>query len=205
METENNIPPQTSEVKEAAPTPTAERPKKSFSKLIIITLLVIIMLLIAVIAYFALTQNTTPESMNLTPTPTQVTQTISPSPSISITASPSSTINQIVQGAIDNKDYASLEPYMADTMTVTLYASECCGPQTKAQAMAQFNYLATAQGPWIWDQNNATIQQIKAAQPTTFGKGTIGYSSNEYTLSYEVANNKITALHFSASYKLLLP
>ncbi len=201
METENPQQP-TSTPQPSNPTPVAPNPAKNSSKIIIILLFVIITLLLGVIGYFYF-MNNTKETATTTPTPT-VTQAIAtPSPSISPTQAIN--IDENTQAAIESKNYAALEGYMTPSVSVLLYASECCGPQTPTQALAQLDYFNEAKAPWNWNQESETIKQIKAEHPTTFGKGTIGIADNEYTVSYEVVNGKINALYISASYKLLIP
>lgn len=178
--------------------------KRSFSKPLIISLLILIAILLGIIGYLSLV-NTRDEDI--------VPPTTTPSPSIeepTPTSSPSATPNaqaddETIQSAIESKNYAALEQEMTDNVSVTLYASECCGPVTKTQAIKQLDYLNEAKLPWNWNQESEVIKQVKTEHPTTFGKGTVGIADNEYVVSYEVINGKINALYISASYKLLTP
>lgn len=139
----------------------------------------------------------------LLPTPTQALKT--PAPSVPI-ASPTAsiTLQENIQAAIESKNTAALEGYMNDTVFVLLYASECCGQKTKADAVGQLSYLNPAKAPWNWNQNDPTIVKIKTSQPSTFGKGMIGISGNKYTVSFEIVNNKISSYYLSPTYELLI-
>lgn len=188
------------------PKPEQSNAKTSFSKPLIISLLILIVILLGVIGYLSLINTRDEDIVPPATMPSQAMEKEETTP----TSSPSATPNiqaddETIQSAIESKNYAALEQEMADTISVTLYASECCGLVTKTQAIKQLDYLSQATAPWIWDQDNAIIQQIKTAQPTTFGKGTIGISNNKYVLSYEVTEDKISAIYISASYELLIP
>lgn len=201
MEQQEKTQPQNSPVQQP-PNPSAIQQKKSSANIIIILLLLIIILLLGVIGYFAFMKNT-PNQISVTPTPVVTHAVEAPTPS----PLPTQAINidENVKAAIESKNYTALEGYMTPSVNVLLHASECCGIQTKTQAIAQLDYLNKSQTPWNWDQSSNLIKQIKLANPTTFGKGTVGIANNEYTVSYEVTSDKITAIYLSVSYKLLIP
>ncbi len=153
-----------------------------------------------------------------TPTPTpkeSITPTKKITQSAKETPSPTSgqtndldSVKENIRAAIDTKNYAALEGYMATNVSVILEATECCGSLSAADATKQLEYLNDATSPWNFDQTNATIKQIKTQEPTKYGPDTayVGIAANEYTVSFKFdANNKINGITMAVTYKLILP
>jgi len=183
------------------PPPVPPPPSNASKKIILIIVFAgIVAAILAVIGYFSFINN--PDE-DIVPPSAQTTPAATPTPPVT---SPTPTADHSeIQALFEAKDYNALREHFGNTVMVFLYASECCGPQTIEQTITQLQYLDSAQGPWNWDQQDATIMQIKESQPNTFGAGTIGISSNGYALSYVLVGNKIAAIYMSGSYELLLP
>ena len=149
-----------------------------------------------------------------TPTvqPTTVSQTTtvasaSPSPDTAqkedVKVSSSKTIAQI-EASIASKNYQALEAYMADSVNVILYASECCGPRSALQATQQLDYLNSATPPWNFADNNPIAAQLRAKNPESFKDAVIGTSSNRYVVGFTLNNdNKIASIVLLADYELI--
>lgn len=164
--------------------------------------------------YFGLNQ--IKPAPTLTPTPTKSilpTEEVTQSPQE--TPSPTSgKINDLdyvkenIRAAVDTKNYAALEGYMANNVSVILEATECCGSLSRADATKQLDYLKDATSPWNFDQSNDTIKKIKAQEPTKYGPDSayVGIAANEYTVSFKFdASNKINGITMAVTYKLVLP
>ena len=129
-------------------------------------------------------------------------KTLSPTPQ----GEPSIDVSEQIIAAIMTKNTQPLEGYTADTVSVRLEASSCCGVITKSEAISQLSYLDPATG-WDFDPTNPILVSLVASAPTYYGSGwTVGVASNEYVFSFKLnSNNKMDAYNISASYKLLIP
>ena len=174
---------------------------------VILTLLVIILLGMA--AYFIF------QNQRLTDKLTK--QATSPLPSASLESSPSQLLSPtptpspvltlaLTQNAIKTnvnaKNYQGLTTYMTNSVNVTLQASECCGPKTPAETTNQMSYI-TSGVPFDFDQESATIKNLKDKNPQLSDKF-IGISkASEYLVAFVVNNeNKISEILMSVSWKL---
>ena len=118
------------------------------------------------------------------------------------------TVKETIRAVVETQNTQPLLGYMADSVSVILEATECCGPVTKAEAVKQLEYLNDATAPWNFDQTNDTIKQLKAQEPTKYGPDSayVGIAANEYTVSFKFdASNKINGITMAVSYKLVLP
>jgi hypothetical protein len=93
-------------------------------------------------------------------------------------------------------------PLFASQVDVTIEATECCGQLTAAQAVAELDYISSAQG-FTFDQTDPLIQKIKSQVPD-LSRYTIGVADSEEVLAYRVdARDKIDRVYMAITYKLL--
>ena len=139
-----------------------------------------------------------PQANEPAPTPAPAP---SPSP-----ITPSVTLKENIEAAINTMNTAALEGYMTNPVTVVLAASEYGGPVTPMQAVTDMNYLSGATDPWDWDFDAATL--------TTYENGfygqyfpdgaVVGKSANNYVVSFTIdADGKISTIFMTSSADLL--
>lgn len=129
-----------------------------------------------------------------TPQATTVIQTISetatPTP---VSAkddfvNPSATISQI-EASVTSKNYAALESYMVDPVSVIIYASSCCGPYTKTQAVQETSsYLKDAKGPWDFSLSNSVSKTLVEKNPGYF---------KDYAIGIATGSRHVVAFHLN--------
>ncbi len=66
---------------------------------------------------------------------------------------------ETISEAVTAEDYASLQPYMADTVNVIIAASEGLGPRTAAEAAGDLDYLSSGVAPWDFSIDEATLTE----------------------------------------------
>lgn len=200
----------------AASTPPATPPtepvqasipeKKSGSKMpmiIIIILLLICLIAGGVIAYRMLlapqASNTNDQS-----TAIQATEAPSPSPTMQV-ESPTAENEAIIENAIMTKSYDDLVPLMADSVQYEIEASEGIPAGAPEDIVQNLTYLNTATSPWVFDQNDPTILEVKMQNPDEYGPLFIGISANDMMVAFGYDEmNKINLIKVAASYKLLV-
>lgn len=153
------------------------------------------------------------------PTP-QPTEAIFPTSTISQTQSPNSptptikpkiSINDLkanIKDAVSSKNYAALEGYMLDKVSVVLESTECCGAMSKVDVVNQMDYLKSATLPWNFDDANPIAAQLRAADPSDYGPADsiIGIAANDYVVVFKLnAENKISGITMAVTYKLVVP
>jgi len=162
-------------------------------------------------AYFLGKGRISVPAVSPTPQATTVTQTTggdaTPTPatvgSKDDFVNPSATIAQI-ESSVSSKNYQALEAYMASSVDVILYASECCGPSSALQATQQLDYLNSATPPWNFNDNNPIVAQLRAKSDFFKNATVIGTSANSYAVGFTLnAENKISAIALVADYKLI--
>jgi len=182
---------------------------KGVNKFLIAITAVLIVAGIAFGAYY-LGQN---KEENITPVFTPTAVNISESPT---TTAPTATPKLIsdnkeaavesIKAAVAVKDYAALESYMAPQVSVTLYASECCGVLSKSEAGQQMAYLSNGTPPWDFSEVNTIIQKLILADPVNFKDRIIGVASNDLTVSFSLnSENRIDKIFIVVDYKLIAP
>lgn len=109
-----------------------------------------------------------------------------------------------IEPSIASKNYKALESYMAESVNVILYASECCGVQTPTEATLQLDYLSGGTPPWNFKDNNPIASQLRA-KSDYFKKATVtGTASNRYAVGFTIDNKgKITDIILLADYELI--
>ena len=162
-------------------------------------------------AYYFGTKNNSPEKTqepaNIPtnqPTAKNILTTNTPSPTPNVNQS--NYVKEQVKAVINTMNTQPLEGYTADTVSVRLESSSCCGVITKSEAISQLSYLATATG-WDFNPTNPIIVSLASAAPQFYGTGwTVGVASNEYVFSFKLnSQNKMDAYNIAATYKLLTP
>lgn len=123
-----------------------------------------------------------------------------------LTVSPTAEDLENIEAAITSKNYAALEGYMADTVTVILAASEGIGPRTPAQAIADMNYLSGGTNPWNFALPAATITAWESGDYATYIKSAVlvGKSANDYVVALKFnTSGEITDVFMTNSADLL--
>lgn len=173
---------------------------------VFVTLIIIV---VATSAYFWGAKQTSGPVSKSEPSPTiertVTVQTPTPTGSQAEFVNPSATIESI-RASVESKNYAALEGYMAPSVSVTLYANECCGSLSKTKAVQQLSYLTGGTSPWEFPLTGPLINQLEVAAPTNFKDAVIAIASNRYTAAFRL-NNKflIENIFMVADYKLLVP
>ena len=145
----------------------------------------------------------------VTPAPSPISET--PVPTSAPTSEPQkasgkSTVIENIQAAVQSKNYAALEGYMADNVNVLLYATECCGIVSKKKAIEQLSYLNGGTPPWDFSSNSQIAQKLINADPANFTNRIIGIASNGMVVSFSLnSESKIDKIFISADYKLISP
>ncbi|MCA9309459.1 uroporphyrinogen-III C-methyltransferase [Candidatus Saccharibacteria bacterium] len=111
-----------------------------------------------------------------------------------------------IQAAISTENYAALEGYMADSVTVILAASEGLGERTPVQAVADLAYLSDADTPWDFALDSATLSGwASGGYGVYFPDGAlVGRSADGYVVSFQFNDaGDITDIFFTGSDELL--
>ncbi|MBI4091841.1 MAG: hypothetical protein HY427_01400 [Candidatus Levybacteria bacterium] len=145
------------------------------------------------------------------PTPTSNPISETPSPTFEPTTTSKSTASKSqmaenIQAAVQSKNYAALEGYMANDVSVILYATECCGILSPQKATEQMAYLNNGTPPWDFSPSNPIAQKLINTDASNFSGRIIGIASNGMVVSFNLNNeNKIDKIFISADYKLIAP
>lgn len=157
------------------------------------------------------------QTSQVLPTPTIAPSTITNAPQETLepTAEPTdkpqksankSAVIENIQAAVESKNYAALESYMTGSVSVILYATECCGVLSKQKATEQMSYLNQGTPPWDFSGTSSIAQKLIDADPANFSGRMIGIASNGLAVSFNLNNaNKIDKIFISANYKLIAP
>jgi len=176
------------------------------NKLLVSAVAIIILALVAGLGYFIFQNqklisrlSPSPQTSSLAQSPQ--TQTQSPSP----TAKKITTkdIQEQITASVNSKNYQALAGYITlPKVNFSLMSTECCEPMTPDEAAAQMDYIAGGE-PFTFDQQNPTIVSLKAKNPQ-LAQSFIGLSTGgEQLASFTIdANNKISSIKLSVSYKL---
>jgi len=143
----------------------------------------------------------------ITPTPASGTNLRIPSPIsvITPTVAPQGVDKANIEAAVKSKNYAALSTYMTNPVSVRIEATECCQPMTPDDAASELKYLDNAKGTWNFN-NEEIITGLESSFPESYGNAIIGVSSDNYLVGFQLsAQNFISKISMSVSYKLLLP
>lgn len=114
-------------------------------------------------------------------------------------------VKELIVFSIANKNFDVFEEFIANPVNFRIENSDCCQPQTPAQAVVQLEYLNSSDGSWDFDQDNDIVKSLAASYPEHYSGAFIGISSDFYSASFQFAEDgKITKISISSSYQLLL-
>lgn len=167
--------------------------------------ILIIAVLIGLTGYFAFQNNKLQkETEETTASPKTSAQISSASTSPNAKSAPTrKDIEKSIETNVNTQNYEDLLSLMAKpTVNFTIYASECCQPQTPQEAIDQLKYIDEG-APLFFDQTTDTVKNLKAKNPTltnTF----IGISKDkEHLAAFTLDNqNNISKIEVSVSWKL---
>lgn len=164
-------------------------------------------------AYFLGLKQTGKVSVSVLPTPSTTQATVSAEPTTTAVSptqkpeyvNPSATIANI-QDAVKSKNYAALEGFMAQKVSVSIAASECCGLLSGAKATEQMSYSTKGTEPWDFSDANPIAAKLRTADPNNFKDTLIGTAANRFTISFHL-NDKylIDKIFMVIDYKLIAP
>ena len=108
--------------------------------------------------------------------------------------------------SVSTKDYEGMSDYFADTVYISLHASECCGDIKKDSVVDNIAYLNNAQTPWLFDKSNDTLNSLSQNYPDIMGPEFItGISENKMVVSFGLDDNyQINEIHIIQNADLLL-
>lgn len=171
-----------------------------------IVVIILIFVLVGGLGYFIFQNQKLIKSLS-SPSPS-TKETTSPSvksPLPSAAPSPTMTLDQLkenIEAAINSKNFAALATYVTTPkVNFSIMSTECCQPMTPNEAAEQMNYIKD-DTPLDFDQNSQIVKNIKIKKPE-YANAYIGVSkTGEQTAIFTInANNKISAIQLSASYK----
>jgi hypothetical protein len=154
-----------------------------------------------------------PTTPSATPSPSATvveTPLVTPSPVVTVEPEPASLSDddyQNIAESISSGNTAALEGYLADSVSVTLAASECCGDLSPTDTISTLNYVSSATGPWTFPVSDATLASYRAGfYSDSFPEGVfVGMSSDSdpYVVAFAIEGNKITAILIAGDAVLL--
>lgn len=118
----------------------------------------------------------------------------------------SAALKENAAAAIDSKNTAALEGYMASSVNVIVAGSEHNVTDTPAQAVAELDYFKDSVSPWNFSLDAATLTSYKnGSYGTYFGTNTIvGKSTDGMVVAFGVnASGKINVVFMAAQASLL--
>ena len=175
----------------------------------IIPLTVIVLVIAGVVGWFyinkltsvPITKTSVPAQASVTPIPT-ITESLAETSTLTF-VNPSPAIDSF-ETAIPAKKYRDMAEYMTPTVTITKYATSCCGPLLKAQAINELSYLSGAVGPWDFSMTNPILKKLESADPDTFKDVYVGTSSDNYAVGIKLNDNYlITKIILIGDYHLI--
>lgn len=106
------------------------------------------------------------------------------------------TLKSIIQGGT----YSDLTPYLADTVTVIVAASEGVGARTPAQAAGDLKYLDAGTDPWNFALPDSTLNEWRVGDYASYVPITsvVGESANHYVVSFQFDTEGKIAVIFMA-------
>lgn len=114
-------------------------------------------------------------------------------------------IREQIVAAVTSRNTAALQGYMAETVSVRIENSGCCGPLSAEEATSQLSYLNNASGPWTFDDTNVNIVALRAASQYYASPAVVGVSPDKYATSFQFdGQGKISGISMSVDYSLLL-
>lgn len=119
----------------------------------------------------------------------------------------SDSLKENTAAAIESKNTAALEGYMASSVTVVIAASEKGGAESAAEAVADLSYLNSGTSPWDFKLSDATLTSYRnGSYGKYFGADTtiVGKSANDYVVSFGVnTSGKIDTVFMAINADLL--
>lgn len=91
-----------------------------------------------------------------------------------------------IQAAVSSKNYAALEGYMGEEVTVIKAATECCGALSVAEALAEMAYLESATTPWDFELSSETLAGFADGDYADYfpEDALVGKSANGYVVAF---------------------
>jgi hypothetical protein len=119
---------------------------------------------------------------------------------------PSAATLENIEAAVKSGNYAALVGYSANTVKVTLAASEGIGNRTPAQMANDVKYLDSGTDPWNFDLPATTIDGYQTGDYKQYFPDTafVGKSANDYVVSFQFDSaGKINGVFMAADDSIL--
>lgn len=168
--------------------------------------LVIIVVLVGLTGYFAYQNNKLQKETVGMQASSQASSIATTNSSASPNAKSAPTrkeIEKTIETNTNTQNYEGLKELMTiPTVNFTIYASECCQPQTPQEAIDQIKYIDDG-APFFFDQTTDIVKNLKAKNPS-LANTYIGVSKDqEHMVAFTLDNqNQITKIEVSVSWKL---
>ena len=117
-------------------------------------------------------------------------------------------LSALILKSVSDGTYSNLQPYMADSVTVTIGASDGLGVRTPTQAVQDLKYLDAGTDPWNFALPAATLQSWRTGDYASYfpTSAEVGQSANKYVVSFMFdSNGDIAAIFMIANADLLAP
>jgi hypothetical protein len=151
-------------------------------------------------------QNVKPSSETVVLPPAQNGVPLASSPTPPTEEADAEEVIQQIVAAMESKNYAALEGYMASSVFVRLEATECCGGSTPTEAISQLSYVDEALN-WDFDTTNPVIIALYELDHSSYSQNhIIGIADTEHLIAFGLdSENKIYDISMAVTYKLLIP
>lgn len=110
--------------------------------------------------------------------------------------------------AIDTGNTAAIEGYLAGSVNFILAATECCGPMTPVEVIAELDYTNSGVDPWVVTPE-ATVDVYRTGfYVDYFPVGAYVIESSEsdpMVVSFQFTGEEITGIFICAGASLLMP
>lgn len=122
------------------------------------------------------------------------------------TSKPKTDVRALAVDTVTTKNYESLQPYLADTVTVILAASEGVGPRTPEQAVVDMEYLSSGTLPWDFELDSSVLSGYRSGDYAAYFpvSALVGKATNGYVVSFSFnADGEISTIFMSVSDDIL--
>lgn len=114
-------------------------------------------------------------------------------------------LKQNIQDAVASKNYAALQGFMTNPVTVVYAATEFGGPKTPAEAVSAMDYLNNGTAPWDFNLPAATIAGYADGDyEQYFPEGAfVGRASDDMVVSFSFSCGEISQVFISVQEEIL--
>lgn len=113
-----------------------------------------------------------------------------------------------ILAAIETGNTAAIESYLSNPVNFIIAASECCGPVTPVEAIANLDYAEGGADPWTVTPEGTVDVYRTGFYVDYFPEGAFVVESADadpMVISFTIAGDEITGIFISAGASLLMP